>query len=252
MSLRDFQRAFIAAVTSEDDQPLKALLVDPGASLQRRISIYRNNVWQGALRPLQANFPVVARLVGEECFAAAVRAFIGRQRSQEATLVGFGAKFPDFLRCDFPPVAGLSYLGDVAQLEYAWVLAYHTPKAAPLTAEALATMAPEDLPEMRFTLHPAIHLLSSPFPVDTIWAAHQQDDVPELVLDPGFYHIVIGRPQAQVMVTRLTDGEAAWLAAAAQGKTLTQMTQEAQEKEADFDLERAFVKLLPLGVFASC
>ena len=66
---------------------------------------------------LGSAFPVVRQLVGEEFFSALARAYGMAHPSDNPDLNRFGAAFAGFLR-DFPHVAELPYLPDMARLEW--------------------------------------------------------------------------------------------------------------------------------------
>src|SRR5437764_9903127 len=110
--------AFARALGDRAAPPPEALK----GSDPRGFAVYRNNVAVGLIKSLEARYPVVRRLVGDDFFRAAARAFISRNKPQNAVLIGYGADFAAFLR-SFPPAAELPYLPDVASLESAWVAA---------------------------------------------------------------------------------------------------------------------------------
>lgn len=65
--LSHFQDGFVQALLAPDDDlpaQLRALVDQPG------FSIYRNTVLRAASNALQANYPAIERLVGEEWFRA--------------------------------------------------------------------------------------------------------------------------------------------------------------------------------------
>ena len=75
LMLRDLQRAFVQATLS-DSAPASicAQIIGDGIAPQRRLAIYRNNAVEGFLKTLQATFPTIVRLSGEDWFRQ-----IGRQ-----------------------------------------------------------------------------------------------------------------------------------------------------------------------------
>ncbi|VXB26542.1 DUF692 family multinuclear iron-containing protein [Massilia sp. 9I] len=142
-----------------------------------RLALYRGNLTAGGERALGDTYPVLRQLVGEEFFAGLARAYGKASPSQDPDLAGFGARFADFL-ADFAPAAPYAYLPDVARLEWAVHRAHLAPELEPVGADALATMAPETLDAARFTLHPSVALLHSPWAIVSLWRAHQADGPP--------------------------------------------------------------------------
>ena len=98
-----------------------------------------------------------------------------RQQPPRTRIVAFaGAAFPDFI-ATFAPAATVPYLADVARLEMARIESCHAADAEPLTAETIgrALADPHLLANMTITLHPSVRLLSSPYAIHSVWAAHQ-------------------------------------------------------------------------------
>jgi hypothetical protein len=163
----------------------------------RRFAVYRNNIAAGLIGALEARFPVTRRLVGDDFFRGLAGAFIAAQKPASAVMIAYGAQFPAFVRT-FPPARELPYLPDVAALENAWVEAYHSAEAEPLTLAALAEIAPERWESLRFKAHPAARLLRFASPAASLWAAHQGEGEPA---SPDVWapeDVLIARPEAEV------------------------------------------------------
>jgi hypothetical protein len=174
------------------------------------LAIYRNNCRGTLVNALRLSYPAVQRLVGTEFFEAAAREFIARRAPASAYLNDYGADFPRFLR-GFPPAAGLAYLGDVAQLEWAVNRALHAPDLPGLDLARLAGLSESDLSRVRFGAHPGLSLLRLEFPADAIWrAVLDQNDAAMAAIDlaAGPVHLLIEREAAGVLVRRMQG--AAW------------------------------------------
>jgi len=171
------------------DAPLPDGLIDPqGRPAHRRFSVYRNNVASSLTRAMEAGFPVVRRLVGDEFFGAMAVIHLRRHPPRSPILTLYGADFPEFLS-GFPPVAHLGYLPCVARLELAIRASYHAADATPATLESLGP----DPMSARLRLAPAVRLLDSPWPIWSIWQAQTNGGPspvmrpePVLILRPGF------------------------------------------------------------------
>ena len=83
----------------------------------------------------------------------------------------YGDEFPDFLMA-FGPAGEIAYLPDVARIEAARTRAYHAADAKPLEASTFAKIAPGDLAELRLKLQPSLEIVTSPFPIVTIWGVN--------------------------------------------------------------------------------
>lgn len=202
-TLLEVQQAMHGSLVAGDDAATAAFLADPAAV--DRINIYRNAFLMGLTKALQLCFPVVKRLVGTEFFEGAAQQFVTRYPPREAYLNNYGGDFPAFLQ-QFPPVASLPYLSDVAGLEWAVNGALHAVDAGPLDLQKLAALAPDEQGRLRLVGHPSIRLLRLNFPVDTIWHAVLADDDRQLAaidLDAGPVHLLVERGENGVQVVRL-------------------------------------------------
>jgi hypothetical protein len=76
---------------------------------QPAFAVYRNTVMKGCIDALEANFPAVTRLVGEEWFREAARRYVTSQLPREPWLLTYGATFPAFL-VGYASAAGMPWL----------------------------------------------------------------------------------------------------------------------------------------------
>jgi hypothetical protein len=162
------QTAFVAALLDPALAVPEGLLDPEGQPAGRRFDVYRNNVAGGLTKALEAGFPAVRKLVGDQFFAAMAGVFLRAHPPQSRILMLYGSEFPAFLGA-FQPVAHLGYLPDVARLEQAVRESYH---AADHVAVPLAGLTPEALLERRLRLAPSARLVRSRWPVHAIWAAN--------------------------------------------------------------------------------
>jgi hypothetical protein len=77
-------------------------------------------------------------------------------------------------------VAHLGYLPDVARLDQAMRESYHAADSAPLPEAELQALLGADLSRQRLRLSPALRLVRSAWPVQSIWAAtHEAGPAPQ-------------------------------------------------------------------------
>lgn len=203
------------------DQPPEGLTAADATEIARRFAVYRNNVQHGLTRALAARFPVVERLVGPEFFTALARAFVAVAAPVDPVLLRWGDRFPAFL-AQFPPVASLPYLPDVARLEHLRGQAYHAADAAPVSPEALAA-APAEM--VRLTLHPSVTVFASAYPAVSIWAMNQPGSTPVPLAATGAEQALIARNPALDVIVEPIDAETARiLAALGRGEPLAAAT----------------------------
>lgn len=175
-----------------------------------RLSIYRNTHIGSLTAALRLSYPAVHKLVGEDFFDGAAARFIRTHPPHQAYLYEYGGAFPEFLLV-LPEAKSLSYLSDVARLEWAVNRALHAPSAPPLDNTRLAKITARDQARLAFTVHPAVSLVHSAYPVDTIWQAVLGSDDQELAavdLYAGPVCLLIDRENGEVRVRRIDETHA--------------------------------------------
>ena len=161
-------------MTGNPPQELMQLIAGDGLEPSARLSIYRNNVVTRLTDTLAAIYPVVQKVVDPRFFAYAADAYIRRYLPREACLTGYGAEFAAFLE-EFPPVAHLSYLPDLARLEWSIDRVLRMEPSSPVSIADL-TEAQGDPTAIGLRLDSSVRFLASPYRIDQIWKAHQGDD----------------------------------------------------------------------------
>lgn len=217
----------------------------------RRFNVYRNNVFVSLTDLLQAYFPVVARLVGEEFFRAMARALIVSDPPRSPILSRFGAHFPAFIQ-RFPPAWDLPYLADVARLEWLQQRAYHARDQNPLTAEELGAIPAEQIPGVIFELHPSVGLLASRFPAVSIWRTNALDaEVKPISLDEGGEAALVVRPQLDVHVVPLPVAADTFVALLMMSCTISEAAGASLLANREFSLQQSIALLIESGAIAN-
>jgi hypothetical protein len=241
-----FARALIDPTPSADFAPDVARLVaQPG------FAVYRNTVHKGCIDALQANYPAVTRLVGEEWMRAAASEFVRAQLPQSPLLLDYGAEFAAFL-AEFEPAAELPYLSGVARLDRFWTEAHRARDEPPIAAERIAALTHEDYLHAALRPHASARWIwFEAQPVYTIWSRNR---------DPGAFDdgeidwdgegALIVRPHDDVRFCLLSRPEVVFLDACAAGRTLAEAALAALDADGSADLARTMDRLLTAGAFA--
>jgi Putative DNA-binding domain len=221
----------------------------PG-NADRRYAVYRNNVMLSLIGALEANFPAVRRLVGEEFFAAMAKIFVRAHPPKSRLLAEYGDTFASFIE-SFEPLAAYPFIPDVARLERLWLDSYHEADAPILDGAELAKLDPEALFASRFTVHPAARLFASSFAAVTIMSANRSEgDVPEIEVSKLEFGLVT-RPVLQVDVRTISAASHLFLTKLVEGYSLSEAIEAALDSDAAFDLAANLQGMLAAGVFTS-
>lgn len=246
-NLAQFQDAFARALLSpeEPDAP-HSLAAQPG------FAIYRNTVLKGCIDALQANFPAVARLVGEEWFRAAAAVYARRHPPRVPMLLEYGGEFAGFLSA-FEPAAELPYLPAVAKLDRYWTEAHAARDEAPLRAQALAGLNSERLGQAILRPHAAARWAWFPLPAYSIWSRNRKaapvdgDEAQAAWRGEG---ALIVRPADGVHWRELDEAGCVFMDACAAGEPLAKAAEAAIVVAPGADLAALMARLLDAGAFA--
>lgn len=244
-TLAEQQQALVAALfarpAADAIKTLAACALVPWA---RGLKVYQSNGHALAERALQAAYPVVAQLLGEDSFADLARALWHAHPPERGDVALWGAQLPLF----FATSAALQdepYLEDLAALE--WIL--HAGATASDGAANLATLSlltTDDPAELDLCLATGSAVLASAWPVVSIWEAHQRTptlgmaEVGALVRQRVAQSAVVWRAGFKPSVRQALLGEAPLLGALLGGSSLGA----ALDGAADLD----FAAWLPLAV----
>jgi len=255
-SLRELQECcYRAFVLGESDDLRRAVRTNDVAA-EHRIQIYQNNARETFRKTLVASYPVVERLVGEECFSGLALKYMREHPSRSGDLQKFGATFPNFL-AEIYASTRFAYLANVGHLEWALEEVHLEPDEGILDASELSSVPPEDHPTLVFRVRKAVRLLRSPYPVLSIWRANQSDNDASVDLDQGGECVAVLR-RGDDLEMHLLDADAFTLASGfADGGSLQEACDsladgfEADNDDAVPDLATALQSVIGLGLLTS-
>lgn len=248
-----FHRTFCAALMDQDPKAYPAGLDGRAA---RRFAIYRNNVHRGLQDALAAAYPVVKSLVGDTFFYRLAGDYMRTENHRPPSLALYGAGFSAFL-AGHAVVATLPYLPDIARLERAWLEALHAADASAITAASLAGFE-DRLALLRFSVHPAVRLVASQFPIHAIWQANQPDRQQAEQQNNGPVQILyraeavlLARPYYTVKLVRLEGAGVEFARQLLAGQRVGAAYEAALAEDTHFDVTPVFAQLLASGMFGA-
>ncbi|WP_422033724.1 DNA-binding domain-containing protein [Reyranella sp.] len=249
--LAELQHRFARAVLQAPLSVPDGIRREVRSAHERRFGVYRNNVKASLVAALAARFPVVARLVGDEFFTAMALVFIECHPPRSPVLAEYGAAFASFLE-GFDPAADLPYLPDIARLEWARHVAFHSADANPADIAWLAELPPEALGSVRLGLHPAMAVIASPWPIVSVWTTNAHDATPAApAADWTGETALVTRPHLEVLLHRLPPGADRLVTELACGGALGAAAEAAARAHEGFDLVTALSTLFGAGAFTT-
>ena len=211
----------------------------PAAGGLARLHIYADGYVLRLLECLQADYPVLRRVMGDELFGFFARAYIWRHPSASTTLYDLGGGFADFLAASQAGAGAqggaLRFPVELARLERARGEASRAPgleKQAPPVLPGLPAGLDLLLGDTRqWRLAPCTRLLSLTYPVPAYWQQAQaapDDGVPAQPQEsPGF--VAIARQHYRLAMHGLQPWQFYWLEALADGAPLPDCARRAAE-----------------------
>jgi hypothetical protein len=243
-----FHSAFEAALSGDFDTLWPHL--EPGERTLGALAVYRNTALKGRIDALEANYPTVVQMVGQEWFRAAARDFVEERPGGDAVLADYGADFPDWL-ARFEPARDMAYLAPCARLDRAWTEAHLAEDAVSLDARQAADLGLA-LAGRTGRLRPSVRLFRFEWTAPSLWLAHRYP-VSGVALDWRVQseHLLIHRPVDDVEARLLTPAEWAFLDACRLARPFGVAAAAAQAAETGVDLPALFAGLIADGVFDS-
>jgi len=231
--LLEFQRDFAATI---------------GAPAEGSMRVYRNTVLSGCVDALRANYPVVARLLGDEMFEAVAADYAANCPPRQAVLAMYGARFPDWLE-EQPWIWDLAYVPDVARIERHYVESLFAADAEPLEMSALDGRG--DWLGIRLALHPATRFDWLSMPAMSIWLGQREGHEGDLDLDWEAEGAVLTRPHLEVLPSRLSRAGHRFLFGIRLGESVGDAAIAAGSLYPETDIGSLFTSLVNAGAFAA-
>ena len=243
--------AIFAQGLADPERATPADVVGPrGKAAIKRYNVYRNNVTVSLINALAATYPAVQRITGVEFFRAMARFHVRAIPPTSPLLFEYGRDFPAFIEA-YEPAQDIPWLADTARIERAWLDAYHSADAPPLSPEALAAVPSDRLGDLVFTAHPAARIVRSAYPAVAIFAMNRVEGAITPLQSSTAEDALITRPDMEVAVRLLPPGGAAFLKALIDGEPLGTAAATAIAETPSFDLAANIAGMIEAGVITT-
>jgi hypothetical protein len=133
-----------------------------------RLGIYRDAYRLRLKEVLGTDFEVLHKYLGNALFEAVANAYLAAHPSTFRNVRWFGGGLAQFLRAA-PCYAGHPELAELAQFEWTLGLTFDSPDDEPVRFEDVAAVAPESWAGLRFSPHPALHVIELRTNAVAIW-----------------------------------------------------------------------------------
>jgi len=242
-----FHAAFEAALAGDTDALRPHLDLD--ARTRAAIGVYRNTALKARIDALEASYPTVVQLVGDDWFRAAARAFAQAHPGDDPVMVTYGVRFPEWL-LTFEPARDMPYLSPCARLDRAWTEAHVAAEATVMTPSAAAAFGAA-LTGLTVRLHPSVRLFRFDWSVPSLWLAHRFPGAAPgpLVWEPRAECLMVHRVAGQVRARLLSPAAFAFLEACQKGRPLGIAADQALRLDRSQSIPALFAGLIAADVF---
>jgi hypothetical protein len=177
MQLAALQRALSAHVLSQGREIADWVVGDAILDATSRLAVYRDGYAIRLTEALDANFPMLHRLLGDEEFSRLARFYLEAHPSRHRSIRWLGAELAHFLASHML-YAKQPALAELAEWEWAMTLVFDARDATPVEREALQAFRPDEFGSLQFQFHPSLQRLQLSWNAPAIWQALQHDSTP--------------------------------------------------------------------------
>lgn len=210
MLLHKLQKQFIEDLFNLRDQPdiLSCIDTSGSRSAYDQFLSYRHSVVGGMIEAMQESYPVINKLLGDECFNGLTHEFIRNFPSLSPDLNEYGKQFSSFIE-NTPLLDSLPYLADVAKLEWVWQLLINGMNHSQGNISLLSSVNENKTENIVFNLAPHTSLLHSNYPIHKIWQSNQANNNSneEINLNDGEVYLIVWRLELDMHIDLLTKHE---------------------------------------------
>lgn len=208
----------------------------------RGFQVYQANAQVLALRSLQASYPVVHQLIGDEAFALLARDVWHQSPPTRGDVAQWGGGLADVIS-SIPQLAEEAYLPDVARIEWA-IHQVATDADATADLASLALLTQHDPDALTLQLAPGSAVLHSPHPAASVVTAHLYaspsfEDVGQKLRARTAESALVWRQGLRPMVTACSQADALFVQSLLQGSSLVaalEASSSATDPTFDFNL----------------
>jgi hypothetical protein len=219
-----------------------------GAPAEGPMRIYRNTVLGGCVDALRDNYPVAARLLGDDMFDAIAAEHAEQCPPRRPVLALYGARFPDWLEVQ-PWVRELPYIPDVARVERLHIEALFACDEQALVMDQLHGR--DDWQALRLSLHPAARFEWLATPARSIWVSQRAEAEGELEFEWEGEGALFTRPELEVKPLALDHAGHRFLFGLRLGESVGAAALATASLYPETDIGSLFTSLVNAGAFAA-
>ncbi|MBB6522451.1 DNA-binding domain-containing protein [Pseudoteredinibacter isoporae] len=216
--LQQRQAQMMAYLLHGDNQIAEHVTSNERIDGNQRLEIYSNGYRLRLQETLAVDHDVLASYMGDEAFASLCERFIEASPSRHKSLRHFADTLPEFLAeryGEYPQLA------ELAAFERALMFSFDAEDKAPLPADFLQRLAPEEWPACELSWHPSLHIFASAYNTVPIWQSLKQEQVPPAPVEQKSLWAIWRNAERLTQFRSLQGSEHSLLRALANGENLS-------------------------------
>lgn len=246
MKLSQLQKEFAAHLYDKKKDKIFNVIKKSAAPIDKRLQIYRNNVFGNFDNVLEMIYPKTKEMVGDDYFSYLSNIYHQKYRSPSGNLDDYGKYFPGII-ASLKKDHKLIYLQDLAQVEWFYHLLYFAKDAAPIDIMKLQNLEEKDYYKVNFALHSSCRLIKSKYPIFTIWSMKKTSKKINLNKNLGEM-ILLERCNLKSNIHQLDNQEYQFLKMIKEQNNIYQIYKFLSKNNADFDIGSLINKYISNGV----
>lgn len=223
ISFAPLQEQFQNYVLTGESGILPAVVDGPRLDAKGRLDVYANGYRLRLIEVLDADYPALHVLAGDDLFDQLARAYIAAHLSVFPNARWFGAHLPRFLAKD-SAFDSQPVLAEMAEFEWAMSLAFDSADDPVLDIADLESLPGEAWSTLGFSVHSSLQRLELAWNVPAFWhAVTREQDLPTPAQGPEAAQWIVWRRDLTIYFRSLETDEAAALQAIADGGNFADM-----------------------------
>ncbi|MBB5019021.1 hypothetical protein HNQ59_002319 [Chitinivorax tropicus] len=226
MKLIQLQQHFYDFLRGQPNQFADCVVGTAQFDVAARLHVYAYAYRARLIEALDANFPVMHQLVGDDAFEQMAIDYLACYPPSHFSIRWFGEQLADFLG-DTSPYANQPKLIELAQWEWAMTEAFDAANATPMGPNEMANIPVDDWANLHLRFHPSVRRLDLHYNIPPIWKAMvAESDPPALAEQAKATPWLIWRQDITTYFRSLVPAEADALDNARRGLNFGDLCQE--------------------------
>ena len=245
--LHELQTSFLKGIYNQSLEYIAYPFIKEtaGKSAEQQLSIYRGSIFGGLKKALAETYPVTKELVGEDFFNMMLGQYIKSHHCQVQDLNDYGEELPKLIK-NLKQARSVPYLADFSQLEWFCNIALNA-EIQKNNLVDLGFLKENEVNRIKLNLPNGSAVLQVNYPVDDIWAMHQNDSDSDLELTEELVNLIVWKSELGIEIDKLSYEQFYFLDLINKGSTFADACNAVVDKFMPVDINLLFANAVQRG-----